>query len=88
MRVGKPRAGFVKGIGRGLLGVAAQPMSGALDFMSSAFEGIDVTSGALRTRLGTARWRARGSACRAPSAATAACSPFLRSDGSDTQARC
>jgi len=81
------RAGFVKGIGRGLVGVAAQPVSGALDFMSSAFEGIDVTSGALRARLG-ARTIARARQ-RLPRAigGDRRLLPFLRSDGTDRQAR-
>ena len=81
-------AGFVKGVGKGLLGVAAQPMSGALDFMSSAFEGIDVTSGALRTRLGkSALARARQRLPRAIGGDRRLL-PFLRSDGTDRQARC
>ncbi len=78
----------MKGVGRGLLGVAVQPMSGALDFMSSAFEGIDVTSGALRARLGTrAIARARQRLPRAIGGDRRLL-PFLRSDGSDKQARC
>ncbi|KAK9834254.1 hypothetical protein WJX81_000411 [Elliptochloris bilobata] len=78
--------GFVKGVGKGLLGVAAQPMSGALDFMSSAFEGIDVTSGALRTRLGkSALARARQRLPRAIGGDRRLL-PFLRSDGTDRQA--
>ena len=78
----------MKGVGKGLLGVAAQPMSGALDFMSSAFEGIDVTSGALRTRLGKAALaRARQRLPRAIGGDRRLL-PFLRSDGTDHQARC
>lgn len=43
--------GFVKGLGQGLVGVAAQPVSGALDFMSSAFEGIDASSNTILGKL-------------------------------------
>ncbi|KAK9815130.1 hypothetical protein WJX73_008307 [Symbiochloris irregularis] len=39
--------GFVRGLGQGIVGVAADPMSGMLDFMSSAFEGVDAWSAAL-----------------------------------------
>lgn len=41
----------MKGLGQGLVGVAAQPVSGALDFMSSAFEGIDASSNTIRGKL-------------------------------------
>ena len=36
-------AGFVKGIGKGLVGAVAQPVSGGLDLFSSAFEGLDAS---------------------------------------------
>lgn len=45
-----PCAGFVKGVTQGIVGVAANPISGALDFMSSAFEGMDASSAALLKR--------------------------------------
>ena len=41
----------MKGLGQGLVGAAAQPVSGALDFMSSAFEGIDASSNTILGRL-------------------------------------
>lgn len=41
----------MKGLGQGLVGVAAQPVSGALDFMSSAFEGIDASSNTILGKL-------------------------------------
>ena len=44
-------AGFVKGLGQGLVGVAAQPVSGALDLLSSAFEGIDASSNTIMGKL-------------------------------------
>ena len=33
-------AGFFKGIGKGLIGVVARPVSGVIDLASSTFEGI------------------------------------------------
>jgi len=33
----------VKGIGKGLVGAVAQPVSGGLDLFSSAFEGLDAS---------------------------------------------
>lgn len=35
--------GFVQGVGKGLIGVAAQPMSGVLDFLSKTTEGANAT---------------------------------------------
>ena len=32
--------GFFKGMGKGLVGVVAKPVSGVVDFASSTFEGI------------------------------------------------
>lgn len=48
-------AGFMKGVGKGLVGAVAQPMSGGLDLMSSTFEGLDASKdkmlGKVRTGL-------------------------------------
>lgn len=54
-------AGFFKGVGKGVVGAIAQPISGGLDFASSAFEGIDATKDQLigRPRAGTANRRLR-----------------------------
>ena len=54
-------AGFFKGVGKGVVGAIAQPISGGLDFASSAFEGIDATKDQLigRPRAGTAHRRLR-----------------------------
>lgn len=54
-------AGFLKGVGKGVVGAIAQPISGGLDFASSAFEGIDATKDQLigRPRAGTANRRLR-----------------------------
>ena len=79
-------AGFVKGVGQGILGVAAQPASGVLDLVSSAFEGLDATSSSL-----IGRQRARNTTrARLPRAigGDRKLQPFIRSDGTDSQARC
>ncbi len=44
-------AGFVQGVGRGIVGAATQPVSGAFEFMSSTFEGIDAVKDALRGHI-------------------------------------
>ena len=57
------------------MGAAAQPVSGALDFMSSsAFEGIDASSNTILGRLSNRpRAMQAAAACLAPSVATASC---------------
>jgi vacuolar protein sorting-associated protein 13A/C len=77
--------GFVKGLGQGLVGVAAQPVSGALDFMSSAFEGIDASSNVILGKLSNQRAAKRRRLPRAIGG-DRKLQPFLRSDGTDTQA--
>ena len=54
-------AGFFKGVGKGVVGAIAQPISGGLDFASSAFEGIDASKDQLigRPRAGTTNGRLR-----------------------------
>ena len=54
-------AGFFKGVGKGVVGAIAQPISGGLDFASSAFEGIDASKDQLigRPRAGTTNRRLR-----------------------------
>ena len=54
-------AGFFKGLGKGMVGAIAQPISGGLDFASSAFEGIDASKDQLigRPRAGTTNRRLR-----------------------------
>ncbi len=78
--------GFVKGLGQGLVGVAAQPVSGALDFMSSAFEGIDASSNVIMGKLSNHRAVKRRRLPRAIGG-DRKLQPFLRLDGTDTQAR-
>ncbi|DBB13347.1 TPA: hypothetical protein ACH3X3_005082 [Trebouxia sp. C0006] len=53
--------GFFKGVGKGVVGAIAQPISGGVDFASSAFEGIDATKDQLivRPRAGTTNRRLR-----------------------------
>ncbi len=48
-------------MGKGVVGAIAQPISGGLDFASSAFEGIDATKDQLigRPRAGTTNRRLR-----------------------------
>lgn len=77
--------GFVKGLGQGLVGAAAQPVSGALDLLSSAFEGIDASSNTILGRL-SARPRAVARR-RLPRAlgGDRKLLPFVRSDGTDRQ---
>ena len=77
--------GFVKGLGQGLVGAAAQPVSGALDLLSSAFEGIDASSNTILGRL-SARPRAVVRR-RLPRAlgGDRKLLPFVRSDGTDRQ---
>lgn len=79
-------AGFVKGLGQGLVGAAAQPVSGALDFMSSAFEGIDASSNVILGKLSNQRAVKRRRLPRAIGG-DRKLQPFLRLDGTDTQAR-
>ena len=78
-------AGFIKGVGQGLVGAAAQPVSGALDALSSAFEGIDATS---NTVLGKLSNRPRAVERRRLPRAIGGdrrVQPFVRGDGTDTQ---
>ncbi|DBA67777.1 TPA: hypothetical protein ACH3X2_001211 [Trebouxia sp. C0005] len=53
--------GFFKGVGKGVVGAIAQPISGGLDFASSAFQGIDATKDQLigRPQAGTIYRRLR-----------------------------
>lgn len=39
--------GFITGMGKGLVGAVANPLSGSLDAISSTFEGIDAASSTL-----------------------------------------
>ena len=79
-------AGFVKGVGRGLVGAVAAPVSGGLDLFSSAIEGLDASKERLlgRPRAGTLLARRR-----LPRAigGDAKLQPFLR-DGSEAAVRC
>ena len=45
-------AGFVRGAAAGLVGAVAQPVSGGLDLISSALEGVDATAATVGARLG------------------------------------
>jgi vacuolar protein sorting-associated protein 13A/C len=49
----------VKGVSKGLIGVVAQPVSGGLEFFSSAFEGIDASSSNLVGRQRNPRYLQR-----------------------------
>ncbi|KAL0043259.1 hypothetical protein WJX82_006661 [Trebouxia sp. C0006] len=73
--------GFFKGVGKGVVGAIAQPISGGLDFASSAFEGIDATKDQLigHPRAGTTNRRLR--LPRAIGGVTA----FLGSDGTEKE---
>ena len=66
-------------MGQGIVGVAANPISGALDFMSSAFEGMDASSAALLKRARAAE----AQRARLPRAIAGdkRLLPFLRPDG-------
>ncbi len=78
--------GFFKGVGKGVVGAIAQPLSGGLDFASSAFEGIDATKDQLigRPRAGTANRRLRlPRAIGGDGKVTA----FLGSDGTEKEVR-
>ncbi|KAL3132004.1 hypothetical protein ABBQ32_14227 [Trebouxia sp. C0010 RCD-2024] len=78
--------GFLKGVGKGVVGAIAQPISGGLDFASSAFEGIDATKDQLigRPRAGTANRRLRlPRAIGGDGKVTA----FIGSDGTEKEAR-
>ncbi|KAK9819963.1 hypothetical protein WJX72_004515 [[Myrmecia] bisecta] len=78
--------GFFKGVGKGIVGAAAQPLSGTLDFMSSAFEGIDATKDKL---LGLERRGLLMKRRRLPRAigGDRKLQPFVRSDGTERQTR-
>ena len=71
-------AGFVKGVGKGIIGAVAQPVSGGLDLMSSTFEGF----GAVQDNL-MGRQRSNARRLRLPRAIGGDCKlqPFLRDDG-------
>ena len=71
-------AGFVKGVGKGIIGAVAQPVSGGLDLMSSTFEGF----GAVQDNL-MGRQRSNARRLRLPRAIGGDCKlqPFLRADG-------
>ena len=43
--------GFVSGVGKGLIGAAAQPMSGVLDLVSKTTDGVNATRGKLAAAL-------------------------------------
>ena len=79
-------AGFLRGVGKGVVGAIAQPISGGLDFASSAFEGIDATKDQLigRPRAGTANRRLRlPRAIGGDGKVTA----FIGSDGTEKEVR-
>lgn len=79
-------AGFVKGLGQGLVGAAAQPVSGALDFMSSAFEGIDASSNTILGRLSNRPRALKRRRLPRAIGGDRKLLPAVRSDGTDTQA--
>ena len=76
------RAGFVKGVGQGLVGAVAAPVSGGLDLFSSAIEGLDASKERLlgRPRAGTLLARRR---LPRVIGGEAKLQPFIR-DGSET----
>ena len=79
-------AGFFKGVGKGVIGAVAQPLSGGLDFASSAFEGIDATKDQLigRPRAGMTNRRLRlPRAIGGDGKVTA----FIGTDGTEKQVR-
>ena len=75
-------AGFVKGVGQGLVGAVAAPVSGGLDLFSSAIEGLDASKERLlgRPRAGTLLARRR---LPRVIGGEAKLQPFIR-DGSET----
>ncbi|KAL0043199.1 hypothetical protein WJX82_002022 [Trebouxia sp. C0006] len=78
--------GFFKGVGKGVVGAIAQPISGGLDFASSAFEGIDASKDQLigRPRAGSTNRRLRlPRAIGGDGKVTA----LLGSDGTEKEAR-
>lgn len=75
----------MKGLGQGLVGAAAQPVSGALDFMSSAFEGIDASSNTILGKLSSRPRAARRRRLPRAIGGDRKLQPFVRSDGTDTQ---
>ncbi len=79
-------AGFVKGLGQGLVGAAAQPVSGALDFMSSAFEGIDASSNTILGRLSNRPRAMRRRRLPRAIGGDRKLLPFVRSQRTDQQA--
>ena len=44
-------AGFFKGVGKGLIGVVARPVSGVIDLASNTFEGIQKCVDQVKTSL-------------------------------------
>ncbi|KAK9864527.1 hypothetical protein WJX84_002714 [Apatococcus fuscideae] len=78
--------GFVQGVGRGIIGAAAQPVSGAFEFMSSTFEGIDAVKDQLVGRIKPSDLYKRNRLPRAIGG-DGRLQPFSRSDGSERQAR-
>ena len=77
-------AGFVQGVGRGIIGAAAQPVSGAFEFMSSTFEGIDAVKDQLVGRIKPSDLYKRNRLPRAIGG-DGRLQPFSRSDGSERQ---
>jgi hypothetical protein len=73
-------AGFMKGVGQGLIGAVAQPVSGGLEFVSSAFEGIDASSSTLIGRQRNPRSLQRRRLPRAIGGDSKV-QPLLRMDG-------
>ena len=65
------------------MGAAAQPVSGALDFMSSAFEGIDASSNTILGRLSNRPRAVKRRRLPRAIGGDRKLLPFLRSDGSD-----
>ncbi len=65
------------------MGAAAQPVSGALDFMSSAFEGIDASSNTILGRLSNRPRAVKRRRLPRAIGGDRKLLPFVRSDGSD-----
>ena len=57
-------SGFVKGVGRGLVGAAVKPVVGVTDFLSSTTAGATATSTAISEFAANGRTRRRGAAQR------------------------
>ena len=76
-------AGLITGLGKGIVGAVAQPVSGGLDFVSSTIEGFDATSNSL---LGRSRPQA-AKRVRLPRAIGGdhKLLPFIRSDATESQ---